>query len=123
MENNLISKKTFVIPVLALQNGKRIKFKQNSYEIIHLDSEEAISDSVEYFSIWDSFFIFDLDGFNNVGNNKNLIFPIIKRHNVIVGGGINNISLGLEYLNNGAEKIVLEYEKEINEEEIGRAHV
>ena len=117
MENNLISKKTFVIPVLALQNGKRIKFKQNSYEIIHLDSEEAISDSVEYFSIWDSFFIFDLDGFNNEGNNKNLIFPIIKRHNVIVGGGINNISLGLEYLNNGAEKIVLEYEKEINEED------
>ena len=63
MENNLISKKTFAIPVLALQNGKRIKFKQNSYEIIHLDSEEAISDSVEYFSIWDSFFIFDLDLF------------------------------------------------------------
>ena len=101
-----------VIPAIDLKNGKCVRLREGK-----MDQETIFSSSpIDVAGSWfkkgaELLHIVDLDGAIN-GNpvNKNLIKEIVSQHSdlsVQIGGGIRSFDTAREYLNAGADRIVI----------------
>ena len=101
-----------IIPAIDLKDGKCVRLREGK-----MDQETIFSSSpIDVAGSWlkkgaEFLHIVDLDGAIN-GNpvNKNLIKEIVSKHSdlsVQIGGGIRSFDTAQEYLNAGADRIVI----------------
>jgi phosphoribosylformimino-5-aminoimidazole carboxamide ribotide isomerase len=99
-----------IIPAIDLHEGKAVQLVGGDFNNQKITVEDVFSLANKFISTGiKRLHIIDLDAAKNVGSNKNLILDLLKRHKlpIEVGGGIRTIELAKEYLDSGAEFVIV----------------
>ncbi len=101
-----------ILPSIDIISGKVARLIQGKFEKIKF--YENFGSPIEVAKKWESLganglHIIDIDAALNIGNNREIIYEIIKSINIPiqVGGGIRSIKDAKHILNIGAERIII----------------
>ena len=92
-----------IIPSIDIMNGKAVQLKQGKEKVYESNIEKLL----EKYRIFPQINVIDLDAAMGIGNNKELIKKICKRTCCNVGGGIRDVQTALEYIEAGANSIII----------------
>lgn len=93
-----------IIPSIDIQDGEAVQL------IGGRELELRAGDPLEIAARWSvagDLAVIDLDAAMGKGHNRELIRELVKRHRCRVGGGIRTLDTALDWLDCGAEKIIL----------------
>ena len=93
-----------IIPSIDIMDGKAVQLKQGKEKVYENQDIEAI---VEQFKIFPQINVIDLNSAMGNGDNKELIKKLCEKLTCNVGGGIRNIKLAQEYIEAGANSIII----------------
>jgi phosphoribosylformimino-5-aminoimidazole carboxamide ribonucleotide (ProFAR) isomerase len=93
-----------IIPSIDIMNGKAVQLKQGIEKIYE---NENIEEVLEQYKIFPQINVIDLNSAMGNGDNKDIIKKICKKIKCNVGGGIRNVEIAKEYLNAGANSIIV----------------
>jgi phosphoribosyl-AMP cyclohydrolase / phosphoribosyl-ATP pyrophosphohydrolase len=93
-----------IIPSIDLMNGKVVQLENGKTKKIELDDPIEIANK---YSVYGEIAVIDLDSAMGKGDNSELIKKICKIAKCRVGGGIRTIERANEYLDAGANKIII----------------
>ncbi len=93
-----------IIPSIDIMNGKVVQLKQGKEKVYENDNIEEV---VEQFRIFPQINVIDLDLAINNGSNKELIKKLCRKLTCNVGGGIRSTKLAKEFLNAGANSVII----------------
>jgi len=93
-----------LIPSIDLMNGKAVQLKQGKEKVLERDD---VFDLLKEFSVFGEVAIIDLDAALGQGDNRQLIFELLKIRPCRVGGGIRDLKIAQEYIKAGASKIII----------------
>jgi len=89
---------------IDLMNGKAVQLKQGKEKVLEREDVFAL---LEEFSLFGEVAIIDLDAALGQGDNKQLIFELLKIRSCRIGGGIRDLKTAQEYIKAGANKIII----------------
>jgi phosphoribosyl-ATP pyrophosphohydrolase len=93
-----------IIPSIDIMNGRAVQLRQGRQKI--LDGGDPIV-RLEEMSVAGEVAVVDLDAALGLGSNRGLIRTMVRRVPCRVGGGIRDLDSAREWLDAGAEKIVI----------------
>ena len=93
-----------IIPSIDIMNGKVVQLKQGKEKIYENDNIEEI---VEKYKIFPQINVIDLDSAMETGENRDLIKKLCKKLNCNIGGGIRNEEIATQYVEAGANSIII----------------
>jgi phosphoribosylformimino-5-aminoimidazole carboxamide ribotide isomerase len=95
-----------IIPSIDLMEGEAVQLVQGrkDQKKIAIRDVFALAEKLSQFPVIN---VIDLDAAMGEGTNKPLILELAKRYKIRVGGGIRTPALALEYLQAGAQKIII----------------
>jgi len=100
-----------IYPAIDIKNGKCVRLYKGDYNMVTVYNDNPIEVAREFKNYGASFIhVVDLDGARDGGSiNKNIIFSIAKELDIPVqtGGGIRDINIVKEYLENGINRVIL----------------
>ncbi len=95
-----------LIPSIDLLDGKAVQLRQGNPD----DKQVEVADVMgllEEFSLFGEVAIIDLNAALGRGDNRELIYKMLKRYPCRVGGGIRDYKTAREMLSKGASKIII----------------
>lgn len=93
-----------IIPSIDIMKGKAVQLKQGKDKVYENENIEKI---IEQYKIFPQINVIDLDSAMGLGDNKKLIKDICKKIKCNVGGGIRSIELAKEYIDAGANSVII----------------
>lgn len=93
-----------IIPSIDIMDGKIVQLKQGKEKVYENNDFDGI---IEKYKIFPEINVIDLNAAMENGNNKELIKRICKKINCNVGGGIRNAEIAKEYIENGANCVII----------------
>lgn len=93
-----------LIPSIDLMNGKAVQLKQGKEKVLE---RSDVFELLKEFSLFGEVAIIDLDAALGQGDNKQLIFDLLKVRPCRVGGGIRDYKTAQDYIKAGASKIII----------------
>jgi len=93
-----------LVPSIDIMNGKAVQLREGREHVLSAGNPLEVA---KKFSVAGEIAVIDLDAAMGNGSNKNIIMELIYNYPCRVGGGIRDIETAIEYLNAGAEKIII----------------
>lgn len=93
-----------IIPSIDIMDGKVVQLRQGKEKVYE---EENIDMIAEKYKIFPEVNVIDLDCAMGNGSNKKVIKNLCKKLTCNVGGGIRTLQLAEEYINAGANSIIV----------------
>jgi len=93
-----------IVPSIDLMGGRAVQLVGGRGEPV--TSSDAL-ETAERFAVAGELAVIDLDAALGTGSNHELIRELVRRHPCRVGGGIRTAAAALEWLDAGAEKVIL----------------
>lgn len=93
-----------ILPSIDLQNGSAVQLVGGERLAIDAGDPMPLLDS---FAIVGEVPVVDLDAARGEGNNRTLMHAMCRRAKMRVGGGIRDLATAQQWLNDGAERIVI----------------
>jgi len=93
-----------IIPSIDIQNGEAVQLVGGQRLEIRAGDPLEVA---ERWSVAGELAVIDLDAAMGQGDNRDLVRALVRRHRCRVGGGIRSLEAALEWLDEGAQKIIL----------------
>lgn len=93
-----------IIPSIDIMDGKVVQLRQGKEKIYE---NKNIEEVIEKYKIFPQINVIDLNAAMENGSNKQLIKNICKKLTCNVGGGIRSVELANEYINSGANSVII----------------
>jgi len=95
-----------IIPSIDLMNGHAVQLVGGKADRLEVDAGDPIPIALQ-FRIAGEIAVIDLDAALGNGSNAEIIKKLVKLAPCRVGGGIRDVETAIQWLNNGAKKIIL----------------
>lgn len=95
-----------LIPSIDLLDGKAVQLEQGNPERKKVEVEDVFG-LLDEFSLYGEVAVIDLNAALGRGDNRALIFELLKRYPCRIGGGIRDYDTARAMLSAGAKKIIL----------------
>ena len=93
-----------IIPSIDIMDGKVVQLKQGKEKVYENKNIETV---IEKYRIFPQINVIDLNSAMGNGSNKELIKYLCKKLVCNVGGGIRNLEVAQEYINAGANSVIV----------------
>ena len=93
-----------IIPSIDIMDGQAVQLRQGKEKV--LDGGDPF-ERLEEFSVVGDVAVIDLDAAMGTGSNRDLIRRMVKRARCRVGGGIRDVETAREWIDAGAEKVII----------------
>lgn len=93
-----------IIPSIDIMDGKVVQLRQGKEKVYENKDIESV---IEQYKIFPEINVIDLNSAMGNGDNRELIKNMCKKLNCNVGGGIRSIELAQEYIQSGANHVII----------------
>jgi len=93
-----------IVPSVDLMAGRAVQLRGGRHPMIDVGDPETVA---ERLSKAGEIAVIDLDAALGKGSNKKIIMDLLSKHKCRVGGGIRTRELALEYLDAGAQAVIV----------------
>jgi phosphoribosyl-ATP pyrophosphohydrolase len=93
-----------IVPSIDIQDGKAVQLVGGRDRALEAGDPREVA---RRFSVAGELAVIDLDAATGLGSNRDIVLEIVRSHPCRVGGGIRSAEAALDWLDAGAEKVIL----------------